>query len=111
MVRRSSKKAATKAEFVRAQPRDMSAKAIVSKAAAAGMKLGERYVYRVRTLEKGRQRKRPKASKATFRSTVTRAAAPREHLEHVKALRRVILHVGLDRAKEMMDQIVKDLTL
>lgn len=32
-----------------------------------------------------------------------------QHLDHVRALRGVILHVGVERAKEMMDQIVKDL--
>lgn len=32
-----------------------------------------------------------------------------QHVDHVRALRGVILHVGIDRAKEMMDQIVKDL--
>lgn len=32
-----------------------------------------------------------------------------QHLDHVRALRSVILHVGIDQAKAMMDQIVKDL--
>jgi len=32
-----------------------------------------------------------------------------QHLDHVRALRGVILHVGIDQAKAMMDQIVKDL--
>lgn len=32
-----------------------------------------------------------------------------QHVDHVRALRGVILHVGIDRAKEMLDEIVKDL--
>lgn len=40
----------------------------------------------------------------------TKAKSPvMQHLDHVRALRGVILHVGIDRAKEMMDQIVRDL--
>lgn len=41
-----------------------------------------------------------------------RAKSPvMQHLDHVRALRMVILHVGIDRAKEMMDQIVRDLSI
>jgi hypothetical protein len=47
------------------------------------------------------------------RGSANGSAKPRspvmQHLDHVRALRGVILHVGIDQAKAMMDQIVKDL--
>jgi hypothetical protein len=59
------------------------------------------YVYNVRGQQKA------KAKKA---SGGTRPTSPAlQHLDHVRALRGVILHVGIDRAKDMMDQIVADL--
>jgi hypothetical protein len=162
--KRTAKKAApTKAAFVREQPRDMSAKDVVAKAAGVGLKLTDGYVYTIRTLANARAKKAPAATKAgkapsakargkapdkknrvleqkrqhpdwtaeqiakaagcsaNYVYLVSRAKPGRsvngttvksqaaQHLDHVRALRGVILHVGIDRAKEMMDQIVKDL--
>jgi hypothetical protein len=41
--------------------------------------------------------------------TATTKSPVMQHLDHVRALRGVILHVGIDQAKAMMDQIVRDL--
>ena len=43
--------------------------------------------------------------------TATVKSPVMQHLDHVRALRGVILHVGIDQAKAMMDQIVKDLLI
>lgn len=105
----AKKKAATtgkkvnKSEFVRSHA-DLTPAQIVAKANAAGIKLSPTYVYTVRS-----NQNKAKARKA--------AGAPKkknpllQHLDHIRALRTVILHVGIDRAKEMMDQIVTDLTV
>lgn len=108
----SAKKATmTKADFVRSQPRDTPAKDVVAKATEAKIKLDEGYVYKIRTLDN------KAAGKTKGRKTANGKAASKptslvaQHAEHVRALRGVILHVGIHRAKEMMDQIVRDLLI
>lgn len=68
---------------------------------AEAVECSKNYVYSVWGEAKGQQ---PSANgTAKPKSPVT------QHLDHVRALRGVILHVGIDQAKAMMDQIVKDL--
>lgn len=99
----------TKASFVRSQPRDMPAKDVVAKAAEAKIKLDEGYVYKIRTLD-NKAAGKSKGRKAGASTPGPKPKSPvSQHLDHVRALRGVILHVGIDRAKEMMDQIVRDL--
>jgi hypothetical protein len=164
--KRKSKPKQSKADFVRSQPSDMPASEVIAKAKAAGMSLNEDTVYKTRSLDKVRAKKKAGAKKrAASEGTKPRGRSPdkkqrilelveqhpewtaqqvakaaksstahvysvwggskkrggsangtakpkspvMQHLDHVRALRGVILHVGIDRAKEMMDQIVKDL--
>ena len=93
-------KGGNKSEFVRSHS-DLAPAQIVEKAKAAGIPLSVSYVYNVRGQQKA------KAKKAGG-STKTKSHLL-QHLDHVRALRTVILHVGIFRAKEMMDQIVTDL--
>lgn len=98
----------SKADFVRSLPSDTPAKDVVVKAKAAGITLNEMTVYKTRSLDKAAGKR--KAKKAGVSKPGPKPKSPvSQHLEHVRALRGVILHVGIDRAKEMMDQIVKDL--
>lgn len=163
---KASEKGLTKAAFVRSLPGDMPASEVIVKAKAAGITLNEDTVYKTRSLDKVRAKKKAGAGKkaasgapkprgrspdkkqrilelveqhpdwtaqqvaeAAKSSTAhvysvwggskkrggsaNGTAKPKspvtQHLDHVRALRGVILHVGIDRAKEMMDQIVKDL--
>lgn len=98
----------TKAAFVRSLPSGTPAKEVVAKAAEQSIKLDDTYVYKIRTLDK-------KAAGKTKGRLAKGKPGPKpksplsQHLDHVRALRSVILHVGIERAKEMMDQIVKDL--
>lgn len=54
-------------------------------------------------------RQKPKAKGGSTNGSARPKSPLTQHVDHVRALRGVILHVGIDRAKEMMDQIVKDL--
>lgn len=78
---------------------------VEAKAKEAGLDIKAGYVSSVRSKAKagGANGARGTSARGGSKSPVT------QHLDHVRALRGVILHVGIDRAKEMMDQIVKDL--
>ncbi len=162
----------TKADFVRSMPTDMSAKDVIAKGKEAGISLTEDAVYKTRSLDKKRTKKKSSGKAKTGAKKGAAASSPgrrgkspdkknrvlelraqnpdwtadqiakaakcsttyvysvwggskerdgssngtvnpkspvMQHLDHVRALRGVILHVGIDRAKEMMDQIVRDL--
>jgi hypothetical protein len=49
----------TKADFVRSLPKNLSTKEVVAKAKQAGIKLGEDYVYKVRSRERAKTTKMP----------------------------------------------------
>lgn len=78
---------------------------VEAKAKEAGLDIKAAYVSSVRSKAKagGATGAKGKSARGKSKSPVS------QHLDHVRALRGVILHVGIDRAKEMMDQIVKDL--
>jgi hypothetical protein len=78
---------------------------VEAKAKEAGLDIKAAYVSSVRSKAKssGTNRASGKSTRAKGKSPIS------QHLDHVRALRGVILHVGIERAKEMMDQIVKDL--
>lgn len=52
-----------------------------------------------------------KKSGGSANGSMTAKSPVAQHLDHVRALRGVILHVGIDQAKAMMDQIVRDLMI
>ena len=65
------KRTVNKSQFVREQPTDMTARAVVDKAKAAGITLSEKYVYNIRAKANARRRSgkpgrpgRPKGSKS-----------------------------------------------
>ncbi len=95
-------KKVNKSEFVRSHP-NLEPAQIVEKAKAAGIDLPVSYVYNVRGNEKTRAKKAGKGTKG--KSPLS------QHVDHIRALRGVILHVGIDQAKAMMDQIVTDLMI
>jgi hypothetical protein len=91
----------SKADFVRAHP-NLSPKEIVEKAAAAGIKLGWRYVYNVRATDKvARKRKRAAAKGRTSTPSVTLAASSSSAED---LLRAVAAELGLGRAVEILAQ-------
>lgn len=95
----SVKATMTKASFVRSLPSSSPAKEVVAKAAEQGITLDDGYVYKIRTLD-NKAAGKSKGSKATTGKAGPKPKNPvSQHIEHVRALRRVILHVGIDRAR------------
>ncbi len=95
----------SKADFVRSHA-SLSPKQILTKAKAAGIKLGIAYVYNVRGYDKT-ARKKKAARKPTTRATTPRAgaAAPRPITTSTKTetlLRAVAAEIGLGRAMEIL---------
>jgi hypothetical protein len=94
----------SKADFVRAHP-SLSAKEVVEKAKAEGIKLGWRYVYNVRTSDKT-ARKAKRAAKATTVSVngaVLSAAPPTVSSSAEDLLRAIAAELGLGRAVEILE--------
>src|SRR5580658_10178730 len=97
----------SKADFVRAHP-NLSPKEIVEKAAAAGIKLGWRYVYNVRATDKvARKRKRATAKGRISTPAAANRAAPSVASAAASSsaedlLRAVAAELGLGRAVEIL---------
>lgn len=70
-AKKTSKSIPSKADFIRSQPHDMPAKAVVAKAAEASMKLSEAHVHAVRSSDKARAKKKNKATKSSSATTKT----------------------------------------
>jgi hypothetical protein len=90
----------TKSEFVRGLSRSTTAKEVVAKAKAAGIKLGLQYVYRIRSSSKsGRKRGAvAKPAQVTVASTKTLGAHPSAE----DLLRAVAAELGLGHALEIL---------
>jgi hypothetical protein len=96
---RPKKGVPTKSDFVRAMPADMPAKDIVAAAAKKGMKLGERYVYVIRSADNARARKGLPA-----RGTRGRGRAARANGSEA-ALRRAIAELGLSASRRILQDV------
>lgn len=99
------KSAASKADFVRAYP-SLSAKEVVEKAKAGGIKLGWRYVYNVRASDKAAKKKTGTTKPATSTTTSVNGTAPTFTLPAASStedlLRAVAAELGLGRAVEIL---------
>jgi len=100
-------KTKSKADFVRGYP-SLSAKEVVEKAKAEGIKLGWRYVYNVRATDKtARKAKRAAAKATTTMTAAVNGAAPSVALRAVSSstedlLRAIAAELGLGRAVEIL---------
>jgi len=98
----------SKADFVRAYP-SLSAKEVVEKAKAEGIKLGWRYVYNVRASDKATRKAKRAAAKATIAMTAavngaaTSVALPAPSSSTEDLLRAVAAELGLGRAVEILE--------
>ncbi len=83
----TSKPAAqSKSAFIRALPATMSASAVVAKAKAAGIKMGEAYVYNVRGRAAGKGKKgKPAAKRLATRQAVLSSVPPKGPVPPTKA--------------------------
>jgi len=92
-----TKKFASKAAFVRANPR-LTAKEIVAKANAEGIKMGEAYVYNVRTYDKSSKSKRA-------RHAARRTAATSSFTTSAEGLlKAAAAEIGLGRALDILER-------
>jgi hypothetical protein len=94
----------SKADFVRARP-TVSPKGIVEQAAAAGIKLGIRYVYNVRGSDKASRKEKPASTVVSLAKKPTSPAAPIVKAVSSSAevlLRAVAAELGLGRAIDLL---------
>jgi hypothetical protein len=98
MPRGMRKGATSKRAFVLSLPADMPAKEVVERAAAAGMKLKDTYVYVVRS--NSRVRKGASAKRGAGRGST--GAAETE-------FRRLAIELGLEKSKELLEQTERKL--
>jgi hypothetical protein len=90
----------SKAAFVRGHA-DLSAKEVVAKAKAEGIKLTEGYVYNVRTYDKKAGKQGAATRTRTQGAPAARSIAPGSSTESL--LRAVAAEIGLGRAIEMLE--------
>lgn len=92
----SAQKPASKAAFVRAYP-NLSAKEVVAKAKEHGIKVGEPYVYNVRTYDKNKGTRRAAAHRTPGVARASTVSSSAESL-----LKAIAAEVGLGRAIEIL---------
>jgi hypothetical protein len=98
----------SKSEFIRTRPPGMTARQVVEAAAAQGMALTEHFVYNIRSTAK------KKAGKSKLTAAVAAQASARGTGRAGRAqestFRRLILALGLDRAKKLVSEVEAKLT-
>jgi hypothetical protein len=100
----SAPRSGTKSAFVRSLPRSLSAKEVVDRAKARGMQLSVAQVYNIRStasLKQKATRGRPGASAVT----AGRAPAPSSVGDSEARFRRLIIEIGLQRAKALLADV------
>ena len=95
MTDRPAKKV-NKSAFVRALPSTLSAKDVVAKAKAAGVKLSEAYVYTIRSGSRARKAGAPRKRGRP----VTMGARGSE-----ASFRKLVLDLGVRRSRELLDEV------
>lgn len=101
----AKKKTMSKADFIRSQPKSMPAKDVIAKAKAAGIALKEDAVYKTRSLDKARGKKKSSAGGKARKNT--RATAPRSSSNGaIIAFYRAVKGIGgVSKAKELLVNI------
>lgn len=101
MARSTAKRRVNKAQFVRSLPAAMPAKDVVTKAAAAGIKVSEKYVYNTRSSARG------KGSPEKRRVSVRVASVAGGGTD--TRFRKLVLSLGLERANALMAEVERTL--
>ena len=101
------KKKINKSAWIRSQPRTMSAKDIVAKAKAAGIKVTDKQVYNARSSAK----KTGGASKTTKRGPAKRKPAASSGSDNELAFRRLVLSIGLPKAEAYISDFKRSVGL
>jgi len=86
----------TKTAFIRSQPPEMPARDVVKKAHEAGLKMSVAYVYTIRSsARRGRGRPAKSSGRAVARATSSIDIA----------FRKLVLELGIVRARALLDEI------
>lgn len=101
------KKKINKSAWIRNQPRTMSAKEIVAKAKAAGIKVSDKQVYNARASAK----KTSGASKTTKRGPAKGKRAPSGSGDNELSFRRLVLSIGLPKAEAYLNELKRSVGL
>jgi len=110
MSERPAKKP-NKSAFVRSLPQATSAKEVVAKAKAAGMKISEAYVYAIRSSSRARAGKAPgvvgrprgSGSRAAEGASTASTAAGARGAE--ATFRKLVLDLGIRRSRALLDEV------
>lgn len=101
----------SKTAFILGLPGDMPAKDVVAKAAAAGIKVGEKYVYNIRSSNRGRPAKAKRGPGRPRKAAVARGrrrgpGRPRAANGDLESrLRAAIAELGLARSRAVLDEV------
>src|SRR5262245_30472926 len=100
------RKTGTKSDFVRSQPADLPAKAVVEKAKAAGITLTEKHVYAIRADDRARAKKAAAGAGRGAEAPRRRGRPPKGAAPALRttdaSLRAAALEIGLARAIEVL---------
>jgi hypothetical protein len=102
----------SKADFVRGLPKNLSTKEVVAKAKQAGIKLGEDYVYKVRSRERAKAPKRADApAPAKKQQGVSPASSARgtntgkSTTSYESAFARAVVDLGFEQAQALLARV------
>jgi hypothetical protein len=99
-AKQTAPKKQTKAAFVRSLPATTPAKDVVAKAKATGISLSENYVYNVRATSKISRRTGRASGSRSRKVGPSRTTASSE-----ATFRRLVLDLGLSRAKNLLAEV------
>ncbi len=116
----ASKPAMSKADFIRSQPAHLSAKEVIARAKAAGIKVGENYVYALRPAGRkpAKAKKAAPVAKATAKKAATKnrtapVATPAPAASRASSsdaeFARLVLNLGFERVDALLARIKKTL--
>lgn len=106
---KAEKPAMSKTAFVRNQPANMPAKEVSSRAKAAGLVISPGYVYEIRSSTRRKQKGGARAaSPASTARRRGRASAQAGHPSDA-AFRKMVLELGLGRARMLLEDVERKL--
>jgi len=109
--KKTEAKTPNKTRFVLGLPTSMSAKEVIEKGKAAGLKLTDKYIYSIRSKSKvsGKARRKPgRPPNATTPSVGSKAASQSAGGSLEKRLMSVALDLGLARAEQLLATLRTD---
>ena len=94
--------ALTKAAFIRAMPKEMTASEVVARGAEKGLTFSANYVYTLRSQQAGADKRESTGRRGP---SATRPQPTKNRL----AFRQLVIAVGVDHARETLDEVEREL--